>query len=36
MAASEAEPLIGMSLLYGSKQQIEAVEGGIVTSEAMT
>jgi clan AA aspartic protease len=36
VAASEAEPLVGMSLLYGSKLQVEAVEGGIVTIEAMT
>ncbi|BAY53400.1 MULTISPECIES: hypothetical protein [Leptolyngbya] len=36
VAASEAEPLVGMSLLYGSKLQIEAVEGGIVKIEAMT
>jgi clan AA aspartic protease len=35
VAASEAEPLLGMSLLYGSKLQIEAVERGIVTIEAM-
>ncbi|BAU12128.1 hypothetical protein LEP3755_26570 [Leptolyngbya sp. NIES-3755] len=35
VAASEAEPLVGMSLLYGSKLQIEAVERGIVTIEAM-
>ncbi|MEM9217210.1 MAG: clan AA aspartic protease [Cyanobacteria bacterium P01_F01_bin.150] len=36
VAASEAEPLVGMSLLHGSKLQIEAVEGGIVTIETMT
>lgn len=36
VAASEAEPLVGMSLLYGSKLQIEAVERGCVTIEAMT
>ncbi len=35
VAASEAEPLVGMSLLYGSKLQIEAVERGSVTIEAM-
>ena len=31
VAASEAEPLVGMSLLYGFKIQIEAIEGGMVT-----
>lgn len=35
VAASEAEPLVGMSLVYGSKLQIEAFEGGIVTIEAV-
>jgi clan AA aspartic protease len=35
VAASEAEPLIGMSLLYGFKIQIEAVETGLVTIEAL-
>lgn len=35
VAASDAEPLVGMSLLYGSKLQIEAFEGGIVTIEAI-
>lgn len=35
VAASEAEPLLGMSLLYGFKLQVEAVERGIVTIEAM-
>ncbi len=35
VAASEAEPLVGMSLLYGFKVQIEAVEGGTVTIEAL-
>ncbi len=35
VAASEADPLIGMSLLYGFKVQIEAVEGGTVTIEAI-
>jgi predicted aspartyl protease len=34
VAASEAEPL-GISLLYGSKLQIEAFEVGIVTIEAV-
>jgi clan AA aspartic protease len=35
VAASDADPLVGMSLLYGFKLQIEAVEGGLVTIEAM-
>jgi len=34
VAASEAEPLVGMSLLYGYKLQIQAIEGGIVTIES--
>nr|WP_263970401.1 hypothetical protein [Pseudanabaena sp. PCC 6802] len=28
VAASEADPLVGMGLLYGFKLQIEAVESG--------
>lgn len=35
VAASESEPLLGMSLLYRFKLQVEAVERGIVTIEAM-
>ena len=35
VAASDAEPLVGMSLLYGFKVQIEAIEGGTVTIEAL-
>ncbi len=35
VAASDAEPLVGMSLFYGFKLEIEAVEGGIVTIEAL-
>jgi clan AA aspartic protease len=35
VAASEADPLIGMGLLYGFRVQIEAVEGGNVTIEAL-
>ncbi len=35
VAASDADPLVGMSLLYGFKVQIEAVEGGTVTIEAL-
>jgi clan AA aspartic protease len=36
VAASESEPLLGMSLLYGFKLQVEAIERGAVTIEAMT
>ena len=35
VAASDAEPLVGMGLFYGFKLQIEAVEGGRVTIEAL-
>jgi clan AA aspartic protease len=35
VVASEAMPLVGMSLLYGFKLQVEAVEGGIVTIKAI-
>jgi clan AA aspartic protease len=35
VAASDAEPLVGMGLLYGFKLQIEAIEGGRVTIEAL-
>jgi len=35
VAASESEPLLGMSLLYGFKLQVEAVERGIVIIEAI-
>jgi clan AA aspartic protease len=35
VAASDADPLVGMGLLYGFKLQIEAVEGGIVMIEAL-
>lgn len=35
VVASDAEPLVGMGLLYGFKIQIEAVEGGRVAIEAM-
>jgi clan AA aspartic protease len=33
--ASEAMPLVGMSLLYEFKLQVEVVEGSIVTIEAI-
>jgi clan AA aspartic protease len=35
VAAADADPLVGMGLLYGFKIQIEAVEGGCVKIEAL-
>jgi clan AA aspartic protease len=35
VAASEADPLVGMSLLYGFKIQIEAIEGGKIIIETL-
>jgi clan AA aspartic protease len=35
VVASEAMPLVGMSLLYGFKLQVEVVEGGIIRIEAI-
>lgn len=35
VAESEADPLMEMSLLYGFKLQIEAIEGEVVTIEAL-
>jgi clan AA aspartic protease len=35
VAASEADPLVGMALLYGFNLQIEAIENGRVTIEAL-
>jgi clan AA aspartic protease len=35
VAASDSDPLVGMSLIYGFKLQIEAVESGLVTIEAL-
>ena len=35
VAASEADPLVGMALLYGFRLQIDSVEGGGVTIEAL-
>lgn len=35
VAASDADPLVGMGLLYAFKLQIEAVEGGYVTIEVL-
>jgi hypothetical protein len=36
VAASDADPLVGMGLLYGFNLQIEAIEGGRVTIEALS
>jgi clan AA aspartic protease len=36
VAASEADPLVGMSLLYGFQLHVEVVAGGTVTIEALT
>jgi len=35
VAASDADPLVGMGLLYGFKLQIEAIEAGTVTIKAL-
>ena len=35
VVASDADPLVGMGLLYGFKLQVEAVEGGRVIIESM-
>jgi hypothetical protein len=35
VVASDAEPLVGMGLLYGFKLQIEAIESGCVTIEVL-
>jgi clan AA aspartic protease len=35
VVASEAVPLVGMSLLYGYDLRIQAVEGGIVSAQAL-
>ena len=35
VAASESEPLVGMSLLYGFMIQIQAIEGGTVRIESL-
>lgn len=34
--ASETTPLIGMSLLYGYRMQLDAIEGGIVTVRSLS
>ncbi|MGB5594274.1 MAG: clan AA aspartic protease [Crocosphaera sp.] len=36
VVASDADPLVGMGLLYGFKLQIEAIEGGLVKIEALS
>ncbi len=33
---SDTEPLVGMSLLYGYRMQLDAIEGGIVTIQALS
>lgn len=35
VAASDADPLVGMSLLYGFRLQVDAIEGGTVTIEPL-
>ncbi|MGB3516774.1 MAG: hypothetical protein WBA43_09965 [Elainellaceae cyanobacterium] len=35
VAASEADPLVGMSLLYGFRVQMDVHEGGIVTLKSL-
>jgi predicted aspartyl protease len=34
--ASETDPLVGMSLLYGYRIQLDAIEGGTVTIQALS
>jgi clan AA aspartic protease len=34
--ASETAPLVGMSLLYGYRMQLDAIEGGIVTIRSLS
>jgi clan AA aspartic protease len=33
---SDTEPLVGMSLLYGYRMQLDAIEGGVVTIQALS
>lgn len=35
IAESETEPLLGMALLYGYRLQVDNIEGGVVTIEAL-
>lgn len=34
--AAETDPLVGMSLLYGYRMQLDAIEGGIVTIQSLS
>jgi clan AA aspartic protease len=34
--AAETDPLVGMSLLYGYRVQLDAIEGGLVTIQALS
>jgi clan AA aspartic protease len=34
--AAETDPLVGMSLLYGYRMQLDAIEGGTVTIQALS
>lgn len=34
--ASETSPLVGMSLLYGYRMQLDAIEGGTVTIQSLS
>lgn len=34
--ASEADPLVGMSLLYGYRIQLDVIEGGTVTIQSLS
>jgi hypothetical protein len=34
--AAETAPLVGMSLLYGYRVQIDAIEGGLVTIQSLS
>jgi len=33
--AAETDPLVGMSLLYGYRMQLDAIEGGIVVIQSL-
>jgi clan AA aspartic protease len=34
--AAETDPLVGMSLLYGYRVQLDAIEGGLVTIQSLS
>jgi clan AA aspartic protease len=34
--AAETDPLVGMSLLYGYRMQLDAIEGGTITIQALS